>query len=104
MAAKSTRHVQITLHGDQLQGYVVSSLNVLRWKWWQPRPLVFRASVKTSWSSWGEAILIDISHPGWMTVESKCAFPLQLIDWGKNKKNVSKFLDQLNTATGMNFQ
>ena len=40
-----------------------------------------------NWSSWGERITITPEH-GSIRVVSECTFPLQVIDWGKNRKNV----------------
>lgn len=104
MAAKFNRQIQVSFPPDQLQGYVASSLDYLRWNWWQPTPLVFKANASASLASWGENILIDLSQPGWLFVESECAFPLQLVDWGKNRKNVNRVLDQLSSVTGVFFQ
>ena len=53
--------------------------------------------LKVDWSvwSWGERINIDFSRPGVVTITSECAFPLQCIDYGKNKENVKKLIDSI---------
>ena len=101
MAAKYSRQIQLAVSPNQIMTDIATSLDLLRWKWWQPSPLIFKASIKTSWASWGEHLLIDISQSGWMFVESECAFPLQLVDWGKNKKNVNSFVRHLSNTTGL---
>lgn len=40
-----------------------------------------------NWESYGERVRIT-AEPGAFRVVSECIFPLQLIDWGKNRKNV----------------
>lgn len=53
-----------------------------------------------SMSSWGENVTFDISPEGVLTVTSKCGMTTQFIDWGKNKRNVMKFLDALYASIG----
>jgi|TARA_B110000263_G_C14978365_1_gene360333 hypothetical protein len=38
--------------------------------------------------------MIDFSHPGWLQITSRRAFPLQLVDCGKNNKNIANLLGQ----------
>lgn len=51
----------------------------------------FLLTTPISGSSWGEIIRISLAEPGSLYIESKC-YGFQVIDWGKNKKNVSDFL------------
>src|SRR5438093_104669 len=56
---------------------------------WQPSAkgtaaLQFRA--KTNWGSWGEQFTVTF-EPRKIRIESRCSFPLQCFDWGKNKAN-----------------
>jgi len=44
--------------------------------------------------SWGETILISFLPDNSISVTSRCAFPLQCIDWGKNKVNVERFMEE----------
>ncbi|MGC2976594.1 hypothetical protein ACPUD8_12910 [Brevibacterium sp. FAM 25378] len=56
-------------------------------------PGVLTASVNTNWRSWGEKLSVHVDEaPGctFVRIRSVCAFPLQIIDWGKNKDNVLK--------------
>jgi hypothetical protein len=55
--------------------------------------LVVNTSV--SWWSWGETLTVDVGDDGRVRVQSKCALPTQCFDWGKNRKNVTRFLDEL---------
>lgn len=57
------------------------------------RPGQLTASVNTNWKSWGENLTIYVDEaPGGTVVRirSACAFPLQIVDWGKNKTNVKR--------------
>lgn len=55
----------------------------------------FTARVPINFSSWGENITIVLSPLDGGTrvsVRSTCAFPLQVVDWGKNRRNVTHIL------------
>ena len=45
--------------------------------------------------SWTEEIEVRISSSGEVYMESRCYIPTQVVDWGKNKKNVNKFFAEL---------
>lgn len=56
------------------------------------QPGVLSATANVNWRSWGEKITVRISEAQGGTnvsIRSACAFPLQLLDWGKNKSNVA---------------
>ena len=55
-------------------------------------PGFIKANVPLSLISYGEEVMVRFFQEGF-AIESKCVFPLQLIDWGKNKSNVEKFLN-----------
>jgi len=42
--------------------------------------------VEWNWKSWGERITVSF-QPGKILIDSRCSFPLQCFDWGKNKEN-----------------
>lgn len=61
-----------------------------------------KGSVRTSWTSWGENITVTLTqgHQGThVRIRSECSFPLQLLDWGRNKQNVGR-IGQLLEARG----
>ena len=61
---------------------------------------VIEAERDISVLSWGEKIKITIastSGGSQVNVESKSAYPLQAVDWGKNKENVQRILTDLDT-------
>ena len=56
-----------------------------------------RINLKVGWTvwSWGEKIIIDLSKHENVTIRSKCIFPLQCIDYGKNKENVELLIKRI---------
>ena len=61
---------------------------------------VIEAERDISVRSWGEKIKITITPTNGgsqVNVESKSAYPLQAVDWGKNKENVQRILTDLDT-------
>jgi hypothetical protein len=95
MGASATRQVQLTIDQYQLGVAIPAVLHTLGWSFSQTAPTSYRASAKIGWLSWGENIMIDFSYPGWLKITSRCAFPLQLVDWGKNNQNIDKLIEQL---------
>lgn len=61
-----------------------------------------RAQLAMSVWSWGEVVEITIKsvkeEESEITVESRSRFPLTLVDWGKNKRNIIGVLNQLETS------
>ena len=58
-------------------------------------PPVVRGDIGVGMMSWGEKVTITVAEaPGGSSVHihSKCSFPLQLVDYGKNRKNVEKII------------
>lgn len=58
-------------------------------------PPYVTASIGTGLWSWGEKILVQLSEvPGGSAVRirSECVFPLQLVDYGKNRRNVEQIV------------
>jgi len=52
--------------------------------------MIYVKSKVNMWS-WGEKIEIKL-HDNSITIKSKCFFPLQCVDWGKNKENVCELI------------
>jgi hypothetical protein len=64
---------------------------------WHTPPVV-GASTGVGMMSWGEKITVQITEAAGgsgVRIHSECSFPLQLIDYGKNKKNVQYVVDGL---------
>jgi hypothetical protein len=56
-----------------------------------------RISARTGSGIWifGDAMTVDVSRRGTVTVHSRCIWPTQIIDFGRNDANVERFLDRL---------
>ncbi len=53
------------------------------------------ANVSLSFWSWGEKIYVEVKDDSTVFIRSKLALPLQIFDWGKNKRNVYNFFRNL---------
>jgi hypothetical protein len=78
-----------------LREYVFKTLARIGWEAHYVSRHTISASVGVSFWSWGENITIEIHPDGPMSVTSSCTLPTQCFDWGKNKKNVNKFITEL---------
>jgi hypothetical protein len=56
-----------------------------------------RISVRTATGIWffGDQLTVDVSKGGTVRVHSRCIWPTQIFDFGRNDKNVERFLDRL---------
>lgn len=78
-----------------LQSAAHAALKALRWKLRSEQSMEITASTGISLWSWGERVALRFSADGSVAVTSKCCWPTQCFDWGKNKTNVRKFLEQM---------
>ena len=64
-----------------------------------PGPGRVGGSTGMSWLSWGETLSVSVDGVGpqgtSVTVRSASAMPFQLIDYGRNRRNVEKLAGQL---------
>jgi hypothetical protein len=91
MAASANRIVPYNgMTIDDCAARIRNAMYMLRWTS-REMPGMFTASVPMSLLSWGEEITIRL-YQDCFSIESKCAMPLTLIDWGKNQKNIDQFL------------
>ncbi|WP_234859297.1 hypothetical protein [Aquimarina aquimarini] len=80
--------------------YLVIALDTvdkLKWKLdsFHDSDYTVEALTNFSWFSWGETITISINR-GTIDIESKCT-DWQITDYGKNKKNATRFISTFNT-------
>lgn len=56
-----------------------------------------RIAVRTGTGIWffGDQMTVDVTRRGTVTVHSRCIWPTQIIDFGRNDQNVTRFLDRL---------
>jgi hypothetical protein len=56
----------------------------------------FDAHTPFSFWSYGEQVIVEVDPDrGRVRVISRCSWPLQWIDWGKNQRNVDRFFEEL---------
>lgn len=67
----------------------------LRVKAVDPAAGLVHAETRTSMWSWGEKITVHVDGYNQVSMLSQCLLPTQLIDWGKNKRNVNRFFGHL---------
>ncbi len=74
---------------------IVQTFRLIGWEYETPHSDKFVAKIPINGSSWGEKLTVRFTDDGRIEIESKCSpFP-QLLDWGKNRKNVEQFLKLL---------
>lgn len=93
--AKYSENQVIPLRPDYLVNAVAAVLNQLGWTYQMNSNAQFYATTSISFTSFGENITVEIFSDSMVKVESKSAVPFQLVDWGRNRKNVQTFFTQL---------
>ena len=83
---------------DAIGQAAVGVFQALGWQYTGSTPGLLLGKVGISAMSWGEKLSVAIAPDGTVTVNSAGAFPLQWLDWGKNRRNCLKFLDALAQA------
>ena len=79
----------------ELSAVIETAFSNLDWQYISLLNNEFQASVTINFSSWGEKLKVKILPGGKIQAESKCIYPLQCIDWGKNQENVEKFFAEV---------
>ncbi|MDX2260091.1 MAG: hypothetical protein SFU84_00160 [Gemmatimonadales bacterium] len=82
-------------NSPDVRAAVRATLSALSWWIREERSEHITASTGLNMRSWGEKILISFLPDGSISVTSKCAWPTQCLDWGKNKANVGKFVAEI---------
>lgn len=82
---------QVDLIGNReaARNAVESTLETMGWEYSVIDPNTFIARVPYGGGSWGETVTITLAD-GSIEIRSACYF--QVIDWGKNRRNVDNFL------------
>jgi hypothetical protein len=75
----------------ELKGVCKDALDELGWRWEVEDRWRLIAYVPYSFGSYGEWLVVDVYEEE-LVVVSHCRKRRQLVDWGKNKQNVERFL------------
>ena len=80
--------------GTDLKRSVGSALSRIGWN---PKleKNTYSASTTLSMASFGEKFTVEIMPNKSLKIRSRCSLPFQWFDWGKNKKNVDRFMQEL---------
>lgn len=78
---------------------VLQTLRTLGWKVTEQSGQSISATVGLSFWSYGERVQITFEADRGITIRSQNRFPLQFLDWGKNKANVERFLTEIRRQT-----
>jgi len=82
-----------------LRSAVRDTLAALGWSYEALGSNTIIARIPMSLFSWGEKLTVSFTEDGEIKVKSEGIFPLQCIDWGKNKRNIKMFFSQLAQTT-----
>lgn len=77
---------------------VRDALSALGWQYEVVAVNTFVARVPTSLFSWGERVTVKLTRDGSIAVRSEGILFTQFIDWGKNRRNIKLFFEQLGRA------
>lgn len=80
---------------DDIRKAVREALIALSWPIKEETSDHIGSSVKVNVRSFGEKIQINFLPDNSISITSKCGLPTQCQDWGKNKKNVETFINEL---------
>ena len=81
---------------------VRSTFDSLGWRYQALADGAFTAQTTINLMSWGENLSVQINPDGSVQAESRCAMPLQCLDWGKNNENVRMFFHRLEAVIHAN--
>lgn len=101
MASSATMTTQLSVQPQEVWPKLMSAVSAIGGNVTRHDPAVgvIEANVSVSLFSWGEKLSISVTPKDGgssVSVESKSRLPVVLLDWGKNKRNVTKLLEQLN--------
>ncbi len=80
---------------NDLREAVKKTLRSLGWSIRSRSQDSITAASKMGLRSWGEIITIEFGNKNRINVTSKCSMFTQCFDWGKNKANVDKFIEEM---------
>lgn len=74
-----------------LRHLVRKTFEEIGWKYESSSPHIITACLPPNLYSWGEIVTVDVDDDGNISADSRCAWPLQIVDWGKNRVNLNLF-------------
>lgn len=97
LTSKYRTHLKLSVESDNLPKKIIDSLKQSGFSkvGYDPEENIYYAQTKISIWSWTEFIEIQVqkdNNINRLVFTSICALPLQIFDWGKNKRNAKKFI------------
>lgn len=89
---------EVSLQGkppEEVQRLIRTAIGALGWHIKRDDTSRVVAAASVSLWSWGEKIIVECLSEHDVRITSKCALPTQCVDWGKNARNVTRFVDYL---------
>ncbi len=92
MANKHERIIDLQEPGQQFLSRTWRAFKILGWTVNTTHSHGIEGNIPMSLMSWGERISVQLVNDGQAQVRSASALPTQVIDFGRNRKNVEKLL------------
>ena len=92
------RHEEEFRYGDfpdDIREAIYDTLEELRWRIGREGDDYIEASIGISLLSYGEKLSVDFIGRNTLLIRSNSIMPLTVVDWGKNKTNVRRFIRKL---------
>lgn len=86
---------QFGLEGRRMTDAIMNALAALNWRCESVSHDEIVAKISVNIFSWGERLRVRVEEDGTVTARSEGVVPTQCIDWGKNRRNVAQFFEQL---------
>ena len=88
--------IEVTGSHADVRDAIARTFELLSWPFTtDDGPNFFTARVPSSLASFGEKFTVSLAEEPTIAISSRCW--IALIDWGKNRRNVEKFLEVFNT-------
>jgi hypothetical protein len=88
--ASFTEEIAVVGSRESVCDAIVGAFDALGWRYVQNEFRDYVVHVPMSGFSWGETLTVALADRC-VLVESVCRWPLQVVDWGKNNRNVEQF-------------
>jgi rhomboid protease GluP len=89
--------IEVTGSHMEIRDAILRTFELLSWQFSPDEGTNFIiARVPASLLSWGEEFTVSLAEEPAVTLRSTC-WGIQIIDWGKNKRNVDRFLEVFHT-------
>ena len=96
--AHFTQTIFISIQQHEFNQIVKESLESLECEVIEMSATEIHSKIGINALSWGEEIKVKLHSDKRISIESRCIYPLQLFDWGKNKRNVQLLIAKFNFA------